>query len=562
MRNRFVAIGSIALLILVVLAGCAQPAAVTTTPATSQPPATSPTTTAAPPTTPAQAGQYGQLKLALSTLGMENFDPNAVSQTTVTALTAEIFDWLVTSTGKEIVPEVAEKWEMAPDGLSYLLTIRKGIKFQNGEDLKADDVKFSIDRYLSKESYYSYLRDITDRAEVVDEYTIRVYTKGTQPGWLGYAGAEANSSQGLISPKDYIEKNGVAFFARNPVGSGSWKFVRHVPGDMVEYEAVAKHWQNTPEFKSLRIILMPEETTRLATLKTGGVDIIDVGIESAAELEAAGFQTPTLSHLNTSFRFYGAYDPRAAGMPAADIRVRKALTLAIDRDEILKTLFMGKAKPSFVPALTENARDIDPAYWQDYASKVYRYDPEEARKLLKEAGYPDGFNIKLYSYTMGGAPFLPKLCEVMQGYWAKVGVKAQIIPTDWGSFTRIRAVGSGPDRGPAAELVGNISLGAQSERADGVKNLITSFRSGGTYSYLGKAMPEVDKALDSYQNEMSEAKRREYVATAIKLVTDTYTVNSIGNIPEVTALSPAVEIKFPPMSSAVTFYTDVAKHRK
>lgn len=493
---------------------------------------------------------------------MEKFDPTAITQTTVTAITAEIFDWIVYAKGKEIAPEVVEKWQMSSDGLSWTLNIRKGIKFHNGEDLTADDMKFTIDRYISKDSYYSYIRDITDRVEIVDDYTVRVYTKGTQPGWIGYAGADANSSQGLVVPKDYIEKNGWEFFSRRPVGSGSFKFVRHVGGDLVEYEALEKHWQNTPEFKKLTIILMPEETTRVASLKTGIVDVIDVGMESALELEAAGFRTPKLSDLNTSFRIYGAYDPRAAGMPTANLKVRQAMSLAIDRAEILKTFFYGKATPAFVPALTANARDIDTAFWQDYANKIYRYDPEEAKKLLKEAGYPDGFTVKLYSYTMGGAPFLPKLSEVLQGYWAKVGIKAQINATDWGSFTRIRAVGSGPDRAPAAELVGNISLAAQSERADAPRNLLTSFRSGGTYAHLWKAMPEVDKALDDAQREMNDAKRKELLAKAIKLSADSWTVNSICNAPELTALGPRVGFDLPPMSSAITFYADVAKHLK
>lgn len=510
---------------------------------------------------PAPTGPYGELRMAVGTFGNEKLDPTIAMSETAISLLSPIYDFIVRADGPRQVPGIAERWEMAPDGLSWTFYIREGIKFHNGEDLTADDVKFSLDRYLSDVVVYGHLRGSVERVEVVDNYTIRVYTKGLQILIPDQCGGEPNALEGLVVPKDYTEEYGWEYLNLHPVGSGPFKFVRHVPGDLVEYEAVEEHWRQTPAFKKLTTTLVPEETTRVLMLKTGEIDVIDIGLESAMELRQAGFRTFALSDLSTVVRVLGPYDPRAVDMPVADIRVRQALSLAINRDEIINVFFSGLAGPPLPPHLTVSKREIDADYWLDYATKLYRYDPEEARQLLREAGYPDGFNWKFYTFDIGGAPYAFDLAEVLQGYWQEIGVNTELVPMDLGAFKQLRGVGSGPDRAPAPEAIGAGCIIAHGERPYLYGDLNNHFHSGTTWSAVGTALPELDRVLDAYVEAVDASERERLIAEAIKIMTDTFVSITICTVPEVGALGPRVDITFPKMASGFPFYADVVKHR-
>ncbi len=170
------------ILLTVVLAGCASPPTSTQTPtATTAPPTGGATTTTPPISTPTQSGQYGDLRIAVTTLGNENFDPALATHTMIANVLAPMFDYLFYIENSERVNGLVEKWEMAPDGLSQTFQIRKGIKFHDGSEMTSADVKFSLEQYMRKDAYFTYLRDMTERIEIVDDYTIRVFTKGRQP---------------------------------------------------------------------------------------------------------------------------------------------------------------------------------------------------------------------------------------------------------------------------------------------------------------------------------------------------------------------------------------------
>ena len=546
---------ALGLVLIMSLAACARPAVAPT-------PTPTPTPTLTPTPTPTPTGPYGELKIALTTFGGEGFYPPITNQTTCQTVNGGLFDYLVRSGGgSDLTPGIADKWELAPDGLSWVFYIHKGIKFHNGEDLTAEDVKFSLDRYMAKEAIYADLRLMIQRVDIVDDYTVRVYTLGAQP-YLPQTVLDAYSpSQGIVVPKDYIEKNGIDYFQYHPVGSGPFRFVRNVPGDMVEYEALDKHWRQVPAFKKLTIILIPEETTQVALLKTGAVDVIDVGLESAFELEAAGFRTLRTQNQPISVFFHGAYLPEAAKMPIADIRVRQALSLAINRDELNSTFFRGKAAPPVAGYMPLSATEVDISYWSSYAAKVYRYDLEEAKRLLKEAGYPQGFSIKLWSYVRQGAPYIPRLSEVIQGYWLKAGVKAEIVPTDDGTFARMRS--GGVDRAPVPALVGTASMNGGADHPVSPKRLRTGWDTKGSYNFLKGAefSPEVDRLIAISYSEMDTSKRSKAIADAYQLVTDSFTAVGLGLVPALIAIGPRVDISLPkPPVGGVSQYAEYAKH--
>ncbi len=548
---------ALGLLAALVLTSCATPPATTTqptsTPTTTPPTGTTPTTTTAIP-----AGPTGQFTMATGTFGNEKWDPILSDATHKGHGIAPMMDPLFWSEDNKIQPGLVEKWEMAPDGLFWTFNIRQGVKFHNGEDLKADDVKYSMDREMSPPSYNALLRTMTERVEVVDDYTVRIYTKGAQP-YLPFMLTIYAPQQGFVQPKDYSEQNGMEVFQRKPVGSGAYKPVRIVAGDMVEYEAYDNYWRGAPAFKRFIRILVPEEVSRVAMLKTGAADVVEIGIESSIELESAGMRTFVSDYIQPVVQLHAAYDARAKGMPITDLRVRKALSLGINREEINTTFFFGKVGP-IMPGYALGIADLDHDYWQKYAAEAYRYNPEEAKNLLKEAGYANGFNLKFYTWRPSGAPWMPKLGEILQGYWSRLGIKAEIVPIEQGTYTSWR-------RGPAEPLVGTATLFRRNSEAVTLRGLDSGFSNTGVNTLFGINTPEsneIDKLIRAAFSELDSAKRQELVAQVVKMATDSYIAISVASAATVFAVGDKMDLGFPTPTDSpyLPTYSGMFKHRK
>ncbi len=558
---------SLVLVTAILLTACSSPAP-SSTPTPTQP-TTSVPTSIAPTTTPgttSPAGPYGNLRIGVASLVQEKLDPVPSSGTNIFTLLVPLYDFFfMVDDNVKVVPGVIESWEVAPDGLSTTWRVTKGIKFHNGEDLTADDVKFSIDRYMTDPTrMYNYVLDCVSRTEVLDQYTVRIYTKGTQPFFIPQC-AQYPGRQSMVMPKDYIEQNGVAYFDKNPVGSGPFKFARHVPGDMVEYQALDKHWRQTAGFKNLAVILMPEESTRIAALKTGQLDTVEIDLESSQELEAAGFTIAQTGESYAAVQFRGALDPRNAGKPTADVRVRKALQMAINAEEIRKSFFFGKAAEPMPIPMSIKAADIDGAYWLEYGKDFRQYNPDEAKKLLAEAGYPNGFTIKLYSFILGGSPWVHKFAEVIQGYWMNIGVKTELYPMDSGAFRTLNT--GGPDKAPANELVGQAAIMANSWNPILPNQLQSVWTSGQAWGTTGstsiKSIPGLDELIAASWGENDAKKRSEVLAKAIKLAADSHLAIMVGGVPGLYGISPKIDIRLPkPALESIVFYAEKMKHKK
>lgn len=571
-------LGGILLSALLIFSGCAQPVnttatstkATTTTAATAKGPSTpvtsSLTATAKPPTaatpappTAAQMGPYGEMKIAKGTFGNERFDP-VTSDMTHTSEIAPFMDYMFWTEKRELKPGIVEKWQLAADGLSWTYYIRKGVKFHNGDDLTAADVKFSIEQYMRPDATNANMRGAVSRVETVDDYGLRISTKGRQP-YLPNLSSVTTPGQGLVMPKSYVERNGTAYFEQHPIGSGSFKFVRTVRGDSVEYEAVEKHWRVVPAFKKLTIMLVPEQATMVAMLRTGAADIVEADLDGAVVLEKAGFGTFVADIIMITPQVHGATDPRAAGMPTADIRVRRALWMAINRDDIKNNFFYGKMGPPMPAQTGADMTDIDVPYWQDYAARIYKYDPEQAKQLLREAGYPNGFSVKMYAYSAPGVTYLPKLAEVVQGYWAKIGIKAEVTIIDFGTYTTWR-------RGPADQLVGQITMHRLPSNPFAPERLLQAYGSTGTTALLGKGNSvsnTFDQFIGAAYTETDTAKRKEMLANAIKISTDTYVACQIGSAPTMGAYGPRVDISgwsLPLSAAYIGVFASSVKHGK
>ncbi len=286
--------------------------------------------------------------------------------------------------GKPEAPCLAESWSVSDDGLTYEFVLRDGVKFHNGEPVTAEDVKFSFERYRGTAA--TQLKESVASVETPDARHVRFRLKRPWPDFLMFYSSA--SGAGWIVPKKYVEQVGEQGFLDHPIGAGPYKFVSFDPGIELVLEAFEGYWRKTPSVKRIVMKSIPDESTRLAALKNGEVDIIySITGDLAQDLQ----KTPGLSLWHpvaqgTNWIYFpDQFDPKS---PWHDLRVRQAVNLAVDRDGMNKALYLGycKVTDSIIPYEYEY-------YWQPPAAV---YDPQKAKKLLAEAGYPNGFDAGLF----------------------------------------------------------------------------------------------------------------------------------------------------------------------
>ena len=372
----------------------------------------------------------GELRIGLAFLGAQRLIPWAeVASGGIKQHQLLIYDHLVgcTDDGQLSTKNgVAQRWEEAPDHLSWTFTLRQGIQFHDGTALTAEDVKFSIDSLFEPKAVAALLgptRAAFKAVEIKDPHTVVIHLK--QPAiFLPWNFSCAIGNEGMILPSKYFQQVGADGFAKAPIGSGPYKVVKNTIGSLTQIEALERHWaEGVPKFKTITFLLVPEESTRLAQLRTNEVDIIAVSRERVPEVKAAGFNV--FSKLNDQvvvIYMQQQWDP----VPIADKRVRQALNLALDKEALMQFVFAGQG----VPAVMYPIGSYGIAGGADASLKPYPYDPQKAKQLLAEAGYPNGFETRIYSYVTADLPELNRLAEAVADYLGKVGVKAKITPMD------------------------------------------------------------------------------------------------------------------------------------
>jgi peptide/nickel transport system substrate-binding protein len=318
--------------------------------------------------------------------------------------------------GNAMAPSLAESWTVAKDGLSYEFVVRKGVVFQNGDPLTAEDVKFSFERY--KGAAAKLLKEKVAAVEVVDPFRVRFRLKEPWPDFMTFYATPA-SGAGWIVPKKYVEKVGDEGFKKAPVGAGPYKLASFNPGVELVLEAHDRYWRKPPAVKRLVWRVVPEDLTRLAMLKRGEVDVaysLRGPLGEEAQRTAGLKLVPTVISA-TQWLDFGPlpWDPKS---PWNDRRVRLAAALAFDRNAINQAETLGHSKPtgSIIPSAFEFALAIPP----------YPYDPAQARKLLAEAGYPNGFDAGDYACDVSYS----SVAEAIANYLAAVGIRTKVRPME------------------------------------------------------------------------------------------------------------------------------------
>jgi peptide/nickel transport system substrate-binding protein len=344
-----------------------------------------------------------------------SFDPHVGRQTPAVQVTNHIFDTLVQfdGTSSEVVPQIAESWEqLSPT--SYRFRIRQGIKFHDGTDLTAADVKYSLDRAVAS-SMISYLMDFISETIIEDPYTVVVNTHAP------YAPALRNLSVpfAAIVPKAYTESS-PDIQARHPIGSGPYKFVSWTQSDSARLEAFEDYYEGAPRTKYLVMRVIPEASQRTIALETGEIDLAydlptnDHKIITGND-KLSLFLAPPLS------LFYISMDIRKT--PFGDKLVRQAISHAIDRQLIIDTVVSGAAEPA--DAI------IAPGVYGYYSAGVDQYDPALSRQFLAQAGYPNGFTT---SFWVNNNQERIEVSTAIVDMLREVGITAQLEVMEAGAF--------------------------------------------------------------------------------------------------------------------------------
>jgi len=309
-------------------------------------------------------------------------------------------------------PSLAESFTQSKDGLTYEFVIRKGVRFHNGDPVTAADVKFSFERY--KGAGAKLLKERVREVQIVDPGRVRFHLKEPWPDFMTFYGTSATGA-GWIVPKAYVEKVGDDGFKRAPIGAGPYKFVSFNPGVELVMEAWDGYWRKTPNIKRLVLRSLPEETTRAAALKKGEVDIAYLLTGPVAEdiQRTPGFKLVAPKESQGTF-WLDLPDQWDSKSPWADRRVRQAASLSIDRQALNQAETLGFSKPtgSLIPRALEFSRFYEPD----------PFDPARAKKLMAEAGYPNGFDAGDFT------PWPPyfSMGEALASYLQNIGVRTKI----------------------------------------------------------------------------------------------------------------------------------------
>jgi ABC-type transport system substrate-binding protein len=313
----------------------------------------------------------------------------------------------------DLTTDLAESYEISPDGMTFTFKVRPGVKFHNGREVTAEDIKYSIERVMNPETqspgagFFGSLKTIT----VVDPTAIKFELSRPDATFLHVMAINFAH----VVPKEEVEKWG-ADFGKHPVGTGAYKLAEWTLGQRLVFERNPDHWRpELPNLDRITFEIGQEPTVALLRLQQGEVDILGDGIPPAQFLEVK--DNPQYAdwiveggQLHTGYITMNVKTP-----PFDNVKVRQAVNMAINKDRIVRVI-NNRAVPANQPL-----PPTMPGYAKDYQG--YAYDPEKAKALLAEAGHPDGFSTELYAMNTDPNP---RIAQAIQQDLAAIGINAEI----------------------------------------------------------------------------------------------------------------------------------------
>lgn len=356
----------------------------------------------------------------------------------------------------EIVPWVASSWETTPDAKTWTFHLNEGIQFHHGYgELTAKDFAHMATAKGDEtcaSSTTSFWKEM-DRAEVVDDYTVVFHMNSPSLPMLSIVSNLPTGLELISFSKDQLDEVGYENFDAAdvlPASTSYYQFKERKLGESVVYERIPyEHWLHQSPFEEMEIRWIGEETTRLAGLLAGEIHAIALSRDLQPSAVENGMKViPAQQAFSQLTLFFGGmylmpgdpdFDPTT---PWADLRVRRAMNKAINRDELNDFIFRGEGERMHVTACCHPVLDpnIYNPEWETRWDEEYGYDPEEAKRLLAEAGYgPDNpIEVEMLNYRTSGEPESPLAVEALPQYWGPVGINVKITDLDTGAYTALR----------------------------------------------------------------------------------------------------------------------------
>ena len=344
-----------------------------------------------------------------------------------------------------LMPDLAERWEYL-DEKTLVFYLRKGVRFHNkppvnGREMNAQDVKYSLERFAAKSGYRSRFDDV-EGIEAVDAYTVKIITKHPFAPMLMNLATPSNN---VILPREAEERYGDFNKAEAAIGTGPFVLESYERGIRLLFKRNPDYYiKGLPYLDGIEWQITPDAASRLSLLRAGKVDFLHVigfvGGEDAIPLQQTN---PELKFFKYQTLGQGMFYMRTDQSPFHDVRVRRALSLAINRPAWLEALDYGEGCIDTGPVpcvLTEwklAAKDMDSAK----AKYLIGFDREEAKRLLAEAGHPHGFTTPLYHFPGYGAPW-PSRYELAVDELGKIGIKVELKPQEYGDYISTTYLGN------------------------------------------------------------------------------------------------------------------------
>ena len=353
-----------------------------------------------------------------------------------------MLDWMILQdhTGNYTKTGLANDWTMAPDAKSWNFKLRSDVTFHKEVGgFTAQDVYATVKLHVSETSSHRigpFRHGDADRdIQIVGDYEVNWSTETPFPNLLEFI--SDSRQMGMMSAK-YLADKGEDGYNEDPVSTGPFQFVEYPINEYVLYERVENHWRQTPDFHELQLLFVPESATRLAMILAREVGMADMPRSLHQQALDRGFSIATSTRPFVQMwgiiggQYYddaASYDPDD---PLRNVKVREALNLAIDREALKKNFLNEKAEIQVMISMAMAHKDYNPR-WEPYP-----YDPDRAKQLLTEAGYPNGFELELQTAVFQSSPELPDMTEAMITYFEAIGLKPDFTVLDRSEFGRLQ----------------------------------------------------------------------------------------------------------------------------
>lgn len=448
-----------------------------------------------------------------------SMDPHFYNATPNHTVAMHVFDRLIDRLpDTSLAPALAVSWEAVSD-TEWVFELREGVTWHDGEPFTAQDVAFTYERARdvpnSPGGFGGFLREVAS-VEVIDDLTLKITTPTPAPNLprnLAFVPVISLHAGEDATTEDYNSGTAV-------IGTGPYRFVSYEPGDRVEYARNDDWWGDEQPWETVTLRMIPSPGTRVAALMSGDVDVIDTPPSGdlerlRAEDDLAIFSTPGMRLMYVAVNqtdsppAIGGPDGEALDTnPLQDVRVRRALSMAVNREGLATRLMQGAAEPTG-QWLAEGQYSYAPSVG------VPAYDPEGAKELLAEAGYPDGFTMSVFG-SNDRYPNDASTTQALAQMWARIGIRTSVETQPWSTYSVLTGraefpvglLGWGSPTGEAGYLLTNVLHTQDSEAGTGIFN-------SGRYSN-----PELDELIGTAMATLDDDAREAMLVEAVEMVAE------------------------------------------